>query len=206
MHLLSFLFLSMLVETTLPFPFDFDMFTSDLDFNSILSDASQPDLPANNDYSFTLPDSSSETYTDFNNPNNQIPLDGTLSDISTGNENQMPTDAPVTFSDSFNSAQDSPDMNLALLDPELQPLIHSPDCVTGKAIYCCDPTKEFFPSGVQSCIYCMNATDSSLLPPKPQGVILHECPHPLSPKADTANPTHSSHRIIESNIPPPFRS
>lgn len=156
MHLYFLLLGMLVVVTTTPSPYDLDLFTSDLGFNPILSDNLQPDIPLD-DYTFALPDPSVETYTDIN-MGNQIPFDETYFDIDTGN-NIIPTGVAEASDDTFNVESNPPDMSLALLDPELQPLLHAPDCPKGKSILCCDPTKEFFPAAVELCIWCMNAAN-----------------------------------------------
>lgn len=151
MHL-YFLLLGMLVETTTTSPYNLDWFTSDLDFNSVLSDVLQSNVPPD-DYTFTLPDPSSETPNDIN-MGNQIPLDETYPDINSANDG-IPTDDPEAFGNVFNFESNSPAaMSIALLDPELEGISHAPDCERGKSIFCCDPNKEFFPAAVEYCIYC----------------------------------------------------
>lgn len=133
------------------------MFTPDLDFNPILLDGLQPDAPLD-DHIFTLPESSGEIYTTDLNEGNQIPLDETYSsNIHTGNTEPFLDTFKESFDDIFNVESNSPDMtNLALLDPELQPLIHAPDCKKFKSILCCNPKTEFIPAAVDECIWCMN--------------------------------------------------
>lgn len=143
----------MLVQFTTPSPYDVDMFTSDLNFNSILPDDLQPKAPLD-DYTFTLPELSGETYTDLNE-GTQVPLDETYSNIEPGKTEPL-SDNSATFDNIFNVESNSPDSSLALFDPELQPLVHAPDCNKFKSVLCCNPQKEFVPAAVDECIWCMN--------------------------------------------------
>lgn len=142
----------------MPSPNDLDMFSSDLDFNPIPSVGLQTNAPLDG-YTFTSPEPSGDIYADLNG-GNEIPLDEAYSDIDTGNyETHM--------DDIFNLESSSPDMSLALSDPELQPLLHAPDCDKFKSVLCCNPKKEFIPAAVDECIWCMNTADFAFSPPPP---------------------------------------
>lgn len=161
MHIFS--LLAMFVGTSMASSYDLDLFTSDLDLNPILSDGPRLDIPSDDDL-FTFPDPSDETPTDTN-MGSQISLGETYTGVNMGNEISM--DDSETFSNIFNFESKSPDMSVALLDPELQPLERAPDCEENRSILCCDPTKEFFPDAVDGCIYCTNAAYFRISPALP---------------------------------------
>ena len=170
------LLFAMCMVTSMAFPYDFDFSNSDLDFNSILSDGSNSDVSLDNQL-FTSPDPSDQIYADINMAS-QTPLDeadldgklGTYGPFDSSEEfSNMGSDNPLGSPESssnmlFDYGSSSPDTNLAVLDPELQSLQHAADCEESKSLYCCDPTKEFFPSAVEGCIYCTKAACSRISP------------------------------------------